>query len=100
VAKKFKATSFSEEPTPPSRPPSAPTEYSSHSHSSYEPAAQSTPDYSPPTEREKHKVVGASIVVLIVGVILSPILIGIPIVIVGFWMMAFPGYWVNKAKRS
>jgi hypothetical protein len=100
MGKKFKATSYSEESTPPSRPPSASTDYSSHSRSSYEPATQSTPDYSPPTESEKSKAVGFSILILVVGVILTPILIGIPIVIIGFWMMLFPGYWVNKAKRS
>jgi len=104
MAKKFKATSYTEESNPPSkppsRPPSTPTEYSSYSHSSYQPATEPTPDYSPPTKEERSRVFLFSIATLVVGVILTPILIGIPIIITGFWMMAFPDYWINKAKRS
>ena len=107
MAKKFKANIVPSNSSPPaSRPSSGRSSGSTKplkpttSNFDYEPATQSRSDFSPPTADEKQKVFGFSLLVLVVGVILTPILIGIPIIIIGFWMMVFPGYWVNKAKRS
>lgn len=60
---------------------------------------KSREDLYTPTPQEINVAVGYGIVLCLVGLLLSVILIGIPILVIGLWMIAFPDAAVRKSKQ-
>lgn len=54
----------------------------------------------PVTDREKNVAFGLGLLACVIGVILTPILIGIPVLGVGLWMVLFPISFVKYSRRK
>jgi hypothetical protein len=54
----------------------------------------------PVSDREKNIAFGLGLLVCVVGVILTPILIGIPIICVGLWMVFFTNSFVRYSRKK
>jgi|SRR5437016_5338419 len=56
--------------------------------------------YAPISQREKSIAFGVGLIVCVIGVILTPILIGIPIIVVGLWMILFPASFIKYSRKN